>query len=85
MPYLKNDAKDNLLDHPYPTSAGELNFLLTTMCRRYFNKSARNYEALNAIIGALECCKQEYYRRICVPYEQTKIDTNGDVFTGDLK
>lgn len=85
MPYLKYKQKEDLLDHMYPQTAGELNFLLTTMCRRYFNKSARNYEAINSIIGALECCKQEYYRRIAVPYEQSKIESNGDVYIGDLK
>ena len=85
MPYLKYEAKESLLDHSYPTSAGELNFLLTTMCRRYFNKSARNYEACNAVIGALESCKLEFYRRLVSVYEDKKIDENGDVYIGDLK
>ena len=80
MPYLKNETKDSLLDHPYPTSAGELNFLLTTMCRRYFNKSARNYEAYNTVIGALECCKLEYYRKQVSLYENEKEKENGTVW-----
>lgn len=80
MPYLPYKQKEDLLEHSYPTSAGELNFLLTTMCRRYFNKSARNYEALNSIIGALECCKQEYYRRVIIDYENEAIKRNGDVY-----
>lgn len=80
MPYITSLSKDKLLDHLYPETAGELNFVLTTMCRRYFIKSKQNYEALNAVIGALECCKQEYYRRVCVPYEESKIKENGDCF-----
>ena len=31
------------------------------------------------MIGALECCKQEYYRTVVGPYEDMKIDENGDV------
>jgi hypothetical protein len=85
MPYLTSDEKDRLLDHMYPETAGELNFLITTMCRRYFSKSKRNYEAINTVLGALECAKQEYYRRIVVPYENSKINSNGDVYEGDLQ
>ncbi len=84
MPYLTSEGKDKMLDSFYPETAGELNFCLTTLVRRYVNKSKRNYEAYNAAIGALECCKQEYYRRIVEKYEDTKIASNGDVFTGDL-
>lgn len=32
------------------------------------------------IIGALECCKLELYRRIAAPYEDIKIGENGDVY-----
>ena len=39
----------------------------------------KNYSNLNEMIGALECCKQEYYRAIVGPYEDMKIDENGDV------
>lgn len=83
MPYLKIEDKEHLLEHMYPTTAGELNYLLTTMVLRYWMKSARNYEALNAAIGALESSKQEFYRRIVVPYENKKIHSNGDVYEGE--
>ena len=80
MPYLKYEDKERLLDHPYPTKAGELNYLVTTFALRYWSKSTRNYEALNAIIGALEASKLELYRRLVVPYETEKIKDNGDVY-----
>ncbi len=80
MPYLTAENKDRILDHLYPETAGELNFALTTLCRRYFSKSKQNYEAYNAVIGALESCKLEYYRRQVVDYENAKIKTNGDVY-----
>jgi hypothetical protein len=34
----------------------------------------------NDVIGALECCKLELYRRMVAPYENTKIKENGDVY-----
>lgn len=80
MPYLKSEDKDRMLDHMFPETAGELNFLLTTLCRRYFSKSKQNYEAYNSVIGALESCKLEYYRRQVAEYEDEKCKLNGDVF-----
>jgi len=32
------------------------------------------------VIGALEACKLEFYRRAVVPYEDKKIKENGDVY-----
>lgn len=80
MPYLTYENKEKLLDHLYPETAGELNYCLTLMCQRYFSKSKRNYEAHNTVMGALESCKQEYYRRAVVDFENEKIKVNGDVY-----
>lgn len=80
MPYLKFNEKEQLLDHPYPTRPGELNFLITDLCLRYWTKSPQNYQALNDIMGALEGAKQEFYRRKAVPYEEIKIRENGDCY-----
>lgn len=80
MPYLDEDRRIELLEHLYPETAGDLNYLITTMALRAWNKSKRNYEALNAIIGALESAKLEMYRRLVVPYEDKKIKLNGDVY-----
>ena len=38
------------------------------------------YARINELIGVLECAKLELYRRIAVPYEDTKIAENGDVY-----
>lgn len=83
MPYLKSEDKDKLLDHMYPESPGELNFLLTTLMIRYWVKSKENYQAINDIIGAAEGAKLEFYRRHAAEYENAKIRQNGDVY-GDL-
>ena len=45
----------------------------------YIRAWGENYANYNAMIGALECCKQEYYRTLVGLYEDKKIDENGDV------
>lgn len=62
-------------------TAGELNFQLTVLCDQFILDEGGNYAAINSAIGALECAKLELYRRIAAPYEDTKIEENGDVYT----
>lgn len=81
MPYVKNEIREELTSGRWPIgTAGNLNFLLTNLLRRYWVNSAQNYQAINDIVGALEGAKQEFYRRIAVPYEENKIKENGDVY-----
>ena len=37
------------------------------------------YKITNDIVGALECTKQEFYRRVASDYEDAKIEQNGDL------
>ena len=87
MPYIKMEDRPkyeaslseiiNLLKEQSVDSIdGELNYIITRILKeayplRYFN--------INRAIGVLECCKLEYYRRVAAPYEDTKIEQNGDV------
>lgn len=66
--------------------AGRLNYTITKIVLEYFEsrKSIQgntkiNYADWNEVIGALECCKFELYRRLIAPYEDEKIQQNGDV------
>ena len=43
------------------------------------------YTDYNEIIGFLECCKLEYYRKKAGPYEDVKEQENGPVRTFDKK
>ena len=43
-------------------------------------EKGEKYQIYNDIIGALECCKQEFYRRKIEEYENLKVKENGDVF-----
>jgi hypothetical protein len=55
----------------------------------YLRKHGLSYHNINDILGALEGAKLEFYRRVAVPYENGKIQENGDVYpaalTGDSK
>lgn len=85
MPYIKKnertvlDLKDlgQVIKNP-----GELNFAITTLVNGYLHngKEDMNYQKINDALGALEGAKLEMYRRVAVPYENSKISINGDVF-----
>lgn len=61
------------------TTAGQLNYQLTTLCQDYLYKN-ESYQSYNDILGALEGCKLELYRRKIANYEDKKIEENGDVY-----
>jgi len=63
-------------------TAGELNYLFTRIIDRQLDNA--NYARYNELIGALECCKLELYRRMIVPYEDKKKKDNGDVYDNQV-
>lgn len=81
MPYVIQEKRDSFLrGEGVMEVPGDLNFVLTKVCLEYLENRGQNYQTYNDIIGALECCKLEMYRRSVAPYEDTKISTNGDVY-----
>jgi hypothetical protein len=63
-----------------PETAGELNYMISSLLDEYLTERGKNYASINEVIGMLECAKLELYRRVAAPYEDEKIDQNGDVF-----
>ena len=61
-------------------SNGELNYLMTSLGLIYLDRHGRSYDTISGVVKALECAKLEFYRRVAVPYEDTKIKVNGDVY-----
>jgi hypothetical protein len=57
--------------------AGNLNYAITKLL--YTLYPAPNYQMFNDMIGALECCKLELYRKKTAPYEDVKEKENGPV------
>lgn len=77
MPYIKQGDRDRITR---PSSVGELNYYITTLCKNYLDDHGERYQVYNDIIGALECAKLELYRRKVASYENLKIIENGDVY-----
>lgn len=87
MPYVNKDTKERfkkLVDEINSTPIylpGELNYLITEICQRYlYRHSDYGYVDINGVVGALDCCKMEFYRRIGCPFEDKKIIENGDAY-----
>jgi len=92
MPYIKQEKRDVLdqaiadvanalrqleSDDPDNNFEGNMNYVISSLIAKSYKIS---YRDINDVIGMLECVKQEYYRRVAVPYETQKAFDNGDVY-----
>ena len=84
MPYIKQERRDAIAGGDAPKDAGELNFALTNIVDRYLQNRGLRYVHINEAVGALECAKLEFYRRIAVPYEDQKMKESGDVYRSNV-
>ena len=79
MPYIDTRTKDKV--HQFgPRTPGELNFAITEVLIGYLKEKKESYQTYNDIMGALEGCKLEIYRRKIGIYEEKKKTDNGDVY-----
>ena len=79
MPYIKKEDRTqfhNGVDNLRPSTPGELNYVFTEIIFNYLETKGQSYQTYNDIIGAMECCKMELYRRRIAPYENLKIQEN---------
>ncbi len=87
MPYITQEERpkyDKLLIElievlkalPVESVDGNLNYVVTRIIKEVY---PLRYFHINRAMGVLECIKQEFYRRVAAPYEDTKIEQNGDV------
>jgi hypothetical protein len=60
--------------HVHP---GHVNYVITKIINEIY--PATSYQNINEAVGVVECVKQEYYRHKAVPYENDKMEQNGDV------
>ena len=88
MPYIPEERRqeigEELFEHSdtwIPFDAGDLNYITSTFISNYLDVVGVSYANINEMVGALECCKLELYRRLAVLYEDQKMDENGDVYT----
>jgi len=91
MPYIPADKRTNLDDslaslaakvivEDSRSQAGVLNYCITALFNEVLKTRGINYSNVNELIGVLECAKLELYRRVASPYEDEKIQSNGDVY-----
>ena len=84
MPYI--DPKDRVkLEDWLPMgvmrpNAGNLNYTITQLLLLYVEAKGESYQTFNDISGAMTECLAEFRRRKIVPYEDKKIQSNGDVY-----
>ena len=87
MPYIKKENRpkwdtfiqpiiEELKKEAPETIDGTLNYMITKILKNIYPAKYYHY---NKAIGLLECIKQEFYRRVVGPYEDIKIQENGDV------
>ena len=83
MPYIKQNVRvriDWIMSNLYAEITtygvkGVLNYFLFKLAKR----TCKSYGDYSRFIAELECAKLEIYRRLVAPYEDKKIEENGDV------
>lgn len=90
MPYIQNprrnafDADINRLAENI-LEIGELNYVITRLALKYLHSlGTPTYGQLNAIVGVFAAAGAEFYRRVVIPYEDSKKTVNGDVYDGPV-
>lgn len=87
MPYIQardrrrlDPAIDELADRLQDMDAGAQNYVVTRLLVAWVRARGASYETLSDAVKVLETAKLEFYRRWLGPYEDRKIEENGDVF-----
>jgi hypothetical protein len=87
MPYITQEERPQydkvlnelvtlLKEKPPEAVDGHLNYVVTRVIKEVY---PLKYYHINKAMGVLECIQHEFYRRVAAPYEDTKIEQNGDV------
>lgn len=85
MPYIKSEDRTKFMETFWKLrevrfdTPGDLNYFITKVVHFYTEQHGGNYQSYNDVLGALEGVKLELYRRKVASYEDSKIETNGDV------
>lgn len=79
MPYIPSEDRFEFILKREPKNAGELNWLLSEICNKYYERYGVSYQTLNDVHGVLACMQMEIYRRLTAKYEDVKIAKNGDI------
>lgn len=92
MPYINQTNREQLdpvidqivevlaeLNHgAVNNTQGNINYIITRLLHLVYGADG-NYQNINNAIGILQCAQLEYYRKVAGPYEDRKIEQNGDI------
>jgi hypothetical protein len=71
--------KQAFIDVEQIETAGDMQYAIAVMIKSYMERKGLKYQHCNDVMGALAGAQQEFYRRTVAPYEDKKIEENGDV------
>ncbi len=84
MPYIKSERR-RIFDANLEACAqqieneGELNYCIYKLSTLLIDKIGVSYDKLSMCSSAMEHAKMEWYRKKMIPYENLKIEENGDI------
>lgn len=84
MPYITQERRrafDKALEElaPEVSNQGEMNYCIYKLASLVIDRIGESYENLSMCSSAMEHAKLEWYRKRLAPYEDKKIDENGDI------
>ena len=83
MPYIEQKDRQKIYKgDDVPDNKGELNFLISCALIHYMHKHGKSYQVLSDCISACNDAGEEFRRRVLNPYEDEKIEENGDIYYG---
>ena len=87
MPYIIPERRPALQPKPFEVaeSAGELNYQISCLLNDYIVHHGLSYNRTKDCTAACFDAAIEFSRRVVAPYENLKIEENGDVYDGALE
>jgi len=93
MPYIKQEDRA-FVDYEIKTLANEIkrvindsggregmmNYVISQLINQVYDPKTMRYSDMNDVVGMLDCCKMEFYRKVAAPYEDKKELENGKVY-----
>lgn len=79
MPYISTHDRYEIGKGVPPQTAGELNFAMTILAINYLVNNGVSYQTIADISSAFTEGLAEFRRRVTAPYEDKKIQENGDL------
>jgi hypothetical protein len=88
MPYIKKSDRakyqnilnelSKLIPQDPMERPGHINYVVSLLIHKVYGERLR-YAQHNEVVGVLNCIVEEFYRRKTAPYEDEKIESEGDL------